>query len=241
MNNQKILHVFIHVPKAAGSSIRSLIEANYSEMEQLPIYRTGGTVLHDFFLGLDPAILDNAKIVYGHIPVVVHNYTARHCAYFTFLRDPVQRAISFFKYVKYDFPEHPLHAKFAAGEVTFPQWCRRRHIEANKQTQMLSGYDRINFCNQDMLNAAKKSLENFEYFGFMEKFQESVSNCANHFDWNTDGLQVRNISTRTNDAFLEAEGASLADLESLKEINKFDVELYEFARNLAIRKNFVTS
>jgi hypothetical protein len=230
--------VFLHVPKAAGSTIRSLIETNYPRERQLPIYRTGGTVLHDFLTTDAQNVLPNAAIVYGHIPAVIHNYTDRHCDYFTFLRHPVERSISFYKYVKYDFPAHPMNRKIASGDINFKAWCRRRNFEANRQTQMLAGHDNINYADKPMLEAAKATLTNLRYFGFFEEFDVSVQRCAAVFGWQTDTIEVRNLSSRSNADFLEEEGVDESDIESLKQVNRFDLELYEFARELAAKRGF---
>ncbi len=230
--------IFIHVPKAAGTTVRSLIEANYPIERQVAIYRAGGVTLHDYLMNDVRSQLPQAEIVYGHIPVVIHNYVEQHCDYFTFLRDPIERSISFYKYVKHDFAEHPLHRRIQRGEITFKIWCRRRNIESNKQVQMMAGHDRITHADAAMLDAAKETLRNFKYFGFFEDFQQSVQRCGEIFDWNMAGIQVRNLSSRSNQDFLDAEGINAADLECLKKMNQFDVELYDFARELAIKRGF---
>jgi len=226
------IDVFIHIPKAAGSSVRSLIETNYPVNRQVSIYRTGGAVLHDILSSLADNQLETGDIVYGHIPVVVHNYTDRHCDYFTFLREPIDRVTSFFKFVKYDFPDHPNHMAFKSGAVTFKMFCNRNHIEANKMTQMLSGFDRVNFCNADMLESAKKTLKNLKFLGFFDEFSESVHDCGKQLGWNMDGFEVRNISSKLNKDFYTDEGVNDVDIQALKKVNRFDVELYEFALDL---------
>lgn len=234
------LHVFIHVPKAAGSSVRSLIESNYKTKHQMQLYRTGGTSLHDLLTDCqNEGQFDTARVAYGHVPAVLHNYTDRHCDYFTFLREPEARAASFYKFVKHDFPDHALHKKFQSGEVTFKMFCNRNHIEANKMTMMLSGHDKTRVCTPEMLEAAKESLKNFAYFGFFEEFDQAIQDCGVAMNWDMSQYQVRNISSKTNSKFFDEEGVTEKDLKNLAYNNRFDRELYDFALDLREKRKMI--
>lgn len=238
--DDKSMDVFIHIPKAAGSSIRSLIERNYPENRRFEIYRTGGTLLDDVLSSERNGQLRTCDIVLGHIPVVVHNYTQRHCNYFTFLREPIDRITSFYKFIKYDFPDHPAHKRFNSGEVTFKSFCRRTHMEANKVTQMLAGYEvqmrvslaKATFCDDAMLESAKSSLRNFGYFGFFHDFATSVQECGDKLNWDLTGFETRNVSSKTNQQFYDEEGVTAEDLDALRQTNRFDVALFDYAMDL---------
>lgn len=232
------IDVFIHVPKAAGSSIRSLIEANYPEDRSLPVYRPQGVGMSEALEPERTRKLKDCQVVYGHIPTVVHHFTDRPCNYFTFLRDPVERAISEYKFIKHDFPGHPAHRAFASGEVSFGDYCAATtpgefyYSAVSKATQLLAGVDRVRECDDDMLAAAKKTLAQLGYFGFFHEFDKAIQDCAAALGWSTDGFETRNVSSVKNNDFLASEGATEAELSVLRNTLKQDIALFDFALSL---------
>ncbi|MDS9467384.1 sulfotransferase family 2 domain-containing protein [Paracoccus sp. MBLB3053] len=229
------IDVFIHIPKAAGSSIRSLIEANYPPKLRVPCYRKQGVELHGIFEQHRNTRLKDCAVVFGHIPVVVHNYTDRHCNYFTFLRDPVARAISEYKFIKHDLPSHPAHEAFSSGKVSFSAYCAATTTgefyfsAVSKATQLLAGVDRVKGCDDAMLEKAKRTLMNMGYFGFFHDFVVAVEECAAYLGWNTEGYEMRNVSSVSNTDFLAREGATERDIEVLRNTLRHDIELFDFA------------
>jgi len=223
--------VFIHIPKAGGQSFRTLIEANYPKSAWMPIYRTGGTTMDEVFAKVPPERLSRKRIVYGHIPHTVDRYLPRPCRYFTILREPVSRSISVYKYIKHDFEQHAGHARFASGERSFARFCRKPRTHANIMTKLIAGYEQRATADKAMLDQAIDNLRQMAVIGLFEDYEASVERICKTFGW-SNRYETRNLSSKTNDAFLEAEGARKADLAALRDANEFDVRLYEEAQRL---------
>ncbi len=223
--------VFIHVPKAGGQSFRTLIEANYPKAAWMPIYRTGGTTMDEVFAKVPPERLSRKRIVYGHIPHTVERYLPRPCRYFTILREPVSRSISVYKYIKYDFEQHARHESFASGKRSFARFCRKPRAHANIMTKLIAGHEQRSTADEAMLDQAIDNLRAMAVVGLFEDYEASVERICKTFGW-SNRYETRNLSSKTNDAFLAAEGAGDKDIAALRAANEFDIRLYEEGRRL---------
>jgi hypothetical protein len=86
-----------------------------------------------------PEILENFPIVTGHVPLLFYQTEENERKLFTVLRDPVQRAISYYKYILKD-AGHVAHDYVKRSGVTMKECLKIRAISyemCNLQTRML--------------------------------------------------------------------------------------------------------
>lgn len=137
------LCLFVHVPKTAGTSLRAeLADILQPDANIVVDYTDTSRSFHarmdeavDMFLGYAEA--EAPRFASGHI-------LARHVnriraarpgtRLVTFLRDPVARVVSDYRYQR--SPRHPVHAEFAARVPDLDAYIAMR-AEANKMTQHL--------------------------------------------------------------------------------------------------------
>ena len=99
--------LFVHIPKAAGHSIYELLRRNYPE-DSLLIPYLGVEQNLAAVAALTAEERSNIRVVAGHMPVAAH-VVFPESTYLTFLRDPLERAISAF-YFNAEKEESPSHA-----------------------------------------------------------------------------------------------------------------------------------
>ena len=98
------LILFTHIPKTSGTSLlKELIEPNLSSDR---IFYNGN------IKKIVPGLYRNYQLITGHFSYGMHFFSPKKVKYITFLREPIERAISFYYFVQQggDNPatRHPL-------------------------------------------------------------------------------------------------------------------------------------
>ena len=121
-------------------------------------------------------------------------------------------------------------------------------MASNRQTKYLAKYNRFyticNMINNEeqnqkiLLARAKKTLEEMPYFGINEYynyslilFQKSIGNDLFKFDYDSDDIQ-----NKKNRSSLYLDKLNKKLYEKIAEVNKLDVELYEYALKIFFAK-----
>lgn len=226
---------FVHIPKTAGSAFIEYLVANIGDQSKVaPPFMGDMTVTRDE--------RSPYQLYWGHYDYFLLRGTGRKFTFITFLRDPLARAISQWK--SWSNPDNLTEAwlnvmepyqiealRFAQTAtleefVMSPNLYIEGHIRDVQTRYLADAPDR-----PDMLDSAKRNLEAvFQYFGIVERFQESIELFQANFRNNALPYSVppaRENRSREVDANLSA--AALARLRSL---NSNDFELYVFACRL---------
>ena len=94
--------IFLHVPKAAGTTLQTIIERHYRPSEIF----FAGTVVHEALSDLRRADVDvraGIRFATGHMAYGVHDDLPGPSSYFTVLRDPIDRVVSFYYFAAASF------------------------------------------------------------------------------------------------------------------------------------------
>lgn len=210
------LLVFYHIPKCGGTSIHSLIAQKF-DMNDLyavngpgtndPHYR-GSKSLQDYQLNFD-----TLKFLYGHMPY--SRFYIPDTIRVTFLRDPVERVFSHYRYVHLygranDF--HELYKTLSNFQVRYLS-----KLNANDP----------NISLKEHLESAKRALsEEFAFVGITERMQESLALLYKQLQW--EPLTYTPIFNTT-----VAESSHDPILYEFVYQNEWaDRELYEFAKKI---------
>lgn len=149
--------VSLHVPKCAGSSLGSALvraygqSAIYSDLAwspgnplspgnldpegQLERYRFGGY-----------SFLSGKEGVHGHFDIRKYDFLPGPCLRFTFLRHPVARTISHYRYWQGRFrPHHPLQSYMRENRLSLLEFARLPIIRYFYSRTFFGGVDRSRF------------------------------------------------------------------------------------------------
>lgn len=231
------LLVFIHIPKTAGSTVRSVLQ------RQMPVgYRLhtgnmfkgrGGFTdqpLEAIEAGLGPAgTADDVSGLSGHVPFAVSARIARPATYFTFMRDPVERVLSHYFYLRQGGKQTSRPWSIDPA-ITLVDAVTRPELELiydNLQTRMLSNESSPYVpATREMLAAAKENLDRrFAAVGVAERFDESLVLLRLRLGWKAVLYRRRRVNeARPGQSTLASE-----EMDAIMRHNELDRELYEYA------------
>ncbi len=221
------LVIFVHIPKTAGRTLRAIIRRQYRPEEVCTTSREAGDPYQDF-LTLTEAEKARLRIVQGHFAYGLHEHVSRPAVYVTMLREPIARVISYYRFIR-DNPNHTHHA--VAIELGLAGFVQERVSKAldNGQLRYLSGVEDTPFgaCTEEMFEAALAHLEQrFVAVGLVEAFDDSILLMRRALGWRMPVYMPLNVSKhRVADEKVSPETFAL-----LREYNRFDLRLYDYAR-----------
>lgn len=238
--------VYVHVPKAAGTSLKDVIARVYAPRPML--FFLQGTGELERFRAMPPAARARCAAVAGHEPFGlqrVYDGCGVEPAVITVLREPVARVVSLYRYI-FREPAHPLHTAFVEGGVSIAEVFSRFTPEAfdNHQVRYLAGPTvhgkAFGTLTGDDLALAKQNLsEGCRAFGLQERFAESMEWFARELGWPTVGAGRLNESPERgsrdsgpNGPGGASGGITDADRAMIAERNALDVDLHRFASRL---------
>ena len=227
--------IFVHVPRTAGTTLHWIIDRQYSRGSDYWL-RRGSPELEDL-KRMSAARRAEIRMLRGHFPFGVHEHIPGPATYFTVLREPIERVVSFYYYVRRR-RQHPDHEAILADGITLQQYVESRvTLETNNfTTRQVSGNWRSGPgppCTEETLALAKRILaERFAVVGLTERFDETVLLLKRRFGWRNVFYQRHNVtSARPAPASLPAEALAV-----LREHNQLDLDLYAFAQELFDRQ-----
>ncbi|MEL6223258.1 MAG: sulfotransferase family 2 domain-containing protein [Cyanobacteria bacterium J06627_8] len=224
----------LHIPKTAGSTLTSILDANFHVDDIFP----------DNVIGrYPPEELERYRFFRSHYDHQIHRFFKTPPYFITILRDPIDRAISLYEFWKRarlrnqpdDKPLSDLLKSATLGGLEAftcyddPQVHSRT---CNRQVRQLAigvgglGPDpSIAFSDDELLAMAKKNLDDHLFVGLTERFQDSVFLLAYIFGWypieNYQSLRVASKRSRKEDIPQNT-------LDVVASVNQLDIALYEY-------------
>jgi hypothetical protein len=219
--------IFLHVPKTAGTTLNRLIEWEYPLFEMYSIdpvfFRWSASHLWQ----LPARRLKRTRMFKGHMLFGLHEILPQPATYITVLRDPIDRVISAFYFMR-SYVLHPLYWKFKREDWTLEDFVRRSPRE-NVQTKILAGAEYNSPCTKEIFEQAKENLfEHFSVVGLSERFEESLALMKLRFGWKLQRYSSFNVTQ----ARPKKGDLPQPTLDLIVEKNSFDLALYECAARL---------
>ena len=237
--------LFLHIPKAAGTTLHSIIERQFAPEATFTISGSDSPGGIKEFIALPPEQREKIRLVKGHMPYGLHKLLSVPATYITMLRDPVDRIISQYYFVL-KTPAHYLHKEVTRARMSLADFVESGMTTevANDQTRLISGVEKVNTrlldgderrtlrANQepvtaDILEIAKRNLrEHFAAVGLFTSFDESLLLFKRVLGWSNIYYVRRNVTgARPEKRQVPREARAL-----IEKYNEMDVELYQYAR-----------
>jgi hypothetical protein len=228
--------IFIHLPKAGGTTLMGAIIARYRAGRGFRF--TGLQSRTEEFKALPPEERAKFDIVHGHVHFGIHKWLPDPAIYATMLRDPVDRIISHYYFVKAS-PEHYLHDLLQSHRWSLEQYATEgvNWETDNDQVRWLTEAEHsqvpLGQVSRSLLEEAKWNLQNaMTAFGLVERFDESLECFRRSFGWpDLTCERVKNVNTERPRSPLPQR-----TIDAIRRTNRWDVELYEFACELFERQ-----
>ena len=219
--------IFLHLPKAAGSTLNRLIEWEYPLFQMYSIdpvfFEWSWVHLHH----LSKKRLKRTRMFKGHMLFGLHAILPQPATYITVVREPVDRVISSFYFMR-NYKLHPLYWKFKRENWTLEDFVRRSPRE-NVQCKIIAGAEYAKPCTAEICEKAKENLlRYFSVVGLFEHFEESLALMKLRFGWKLQRYSSFNV-TRTRPRKADV---AQSTLDLIQEKNAFDMSLYDCAANL---------
>jgi hypothetical protein len=223
--------LFLHIPKAGGTTLYKILGRNYSRAETLTLRGDQSQIAR--FKALPDAKRGQYRLIQGHWHFGLHHFIPRPSKYITFLRCPIERVFSFFYYAR-TTPDHYLYPRLTTDRLDLRTLlAREMTVELrNHQTRLLAGdewKDPQRVVTDAALEQAKAHLRtHFRVVGLLEEFDASLLLLSRAFGWDLP-LYVKKNVTKKKPAETSLDAGTRKLIENA---NSLDIELYEYARSL---------
>lgn len=227
--------MFLHIPKAGGMTLHSVIEKN---MPLNQIYTIEGNSVKESiekFKGLSQQDRNKYRCVKGHMGFGLHQYFHDQVQYITILRDPVERIISFYYFI-HQTPRHYLYKKVVSGKMGFKEFVNSGLTPElyNLQTRMLAGEDGLTIplktkrtLDAGDLARAKRNIENhFSAVGVLESYDRFLRLLRSVLGWDDISYTKKNI---TKERPVQPE-IPQEIIKIIMQNNAIDIDLYKFVK-----------
>jgi len=223
--------IFLHIHKTAGTTLHRIIERQYRPEQIWTLDEEHG---FDDLVSLTEAQRAQVRMLRGHMIFSLHELMPGITTYFTLLREPVERVISFYYFIRRN-PHHYHYDPITSEDLSLKEFLelRQNNMMDNGQTRMLAGakqYEHpVGECTRELLEAAKQNLrERFSVVGLMERFDETLLLLRQAYGWRNVFYVQQNVTS----------GRPLREdlprdaLDVVAEYNQLDIELYEYSAAL---------
>jgi hypothetical protein len=223
--------VFLHLPRTGGTTLRDILTKQYSNKETFENKTLMDT---DNNFNVNNTIgKEKYKLVKGHVYFGIHKYIPQKCKYFSMMRNPIERNISLYNYIK-NRPSHKDN-NFIKN-MSIDEWVQsdRNIFTDNGQTRLIAGRHTaleipFNEMNSDHLEQAKANIaKHFILVGLTERYNETLLMLKKLLKWKTPTYSIANAVKRDDET--KQIDAQLKEL--IIEYNQLDLQLYDYVSAL---------
>jgi hypothetical protein len=232
------LLIHLHIPKNAGTTLSRMIKIRLATWPPTRLLHNATTLGYynvegfqnrlDIIEKLSPAQRRRVRFFEAHCGWGVHERLPEPSAYFTMLREPIDRALSVYWHLKsrQRVPEDMSIEQFLLeGDPRRVWWID------NGQVRYLAGEGGTivdvphGTCDDAMLEKAIRRLDDLWFVGIVDRFDASMLLLRRKLGWRRCYYGTSNVARKRQNARELSDEA----IELLREHNRLDLKLYEHA------------
>lgn len=220
--------VFLHTPKAGGTSIVELLRINFPSRDVYPVHYEDGVQKHLYYDIIKRDIRNRKSLIYGHIGHYVHGYIGAQVDYGMAFRDPVERISSFFRFLYLDYTSVSLHWELLSSADPIETILAPDFEEHNLMTKLLSGNTNLREpATEDTFLRAKDNIHNLKVISISERMNVSALLFTKILDLRFpvsfhENQSSSNLPTHLVEAIRRRE-------DDIRDLNSYDAQIYSMA------------
>jgi hypothetical protein len=223
--------LFMHIPKTAGTAFREPMMENYKHSQVAYLYpHPPGFLVSN--LGLLP-LEQRARfrMIMGHFQYGIHEFLPQEYAYVTIVRDPVERVISHYHYLRHTQPETISDGTVILSLTETLERGKTVNLD-NLMVRCFSGVDASGVppghIDQHIYDLAIDHLRTgFKFVGYQDRVDEAYAALQKHFNWKPrTSLEIVNKGERQDGNIDDATRAAI------ERFDRWDCRLYSQIREL---------
>ncbi len=225
--------IFLHIPKTAGTTLHDIIERHYEPAAVCTFGSDAHTAVADF-KKLNLKEREQVRLLRGHMAFGLHEYLPATDDYFTILRNPVDRVISYYNFILRT-PDHYLYQIIQSSNMSLSDLLRSKLplMMNDAQVRLLSGvWGDVPFgeVSDEMRQTAESNLrEYFVVVGITEEFDKTLCLLREELNWGSNiQYERQNVSHRG----LTQQQLPAETIDLIRHANQMDIALYTFAKGL---------
>lgn len=231
------MKTFIHIPKTGGTTMVHTLSRQilFNKFKRLNPKRT--THPKEFLNKVENLLEDviksksNIEVVGGHFGFGAHPAMQDPKLHFTVLREPIDRVISEYYYMKYKGMYYQdLIEKEELSLLDYVNHEETSYLN-NLQTRLVAGesYGSGEEVTEQVYVKALDNLKKFASFGITEQMSNSLALFYLNLNWKRLPYY---IESNINDQRPNRKKASQEDIDAITQRDKYDVLLYQEAKKI---------
>jgi hypothetical protein len=239
MTNPEPSIIFLHIPKAGGTTLHKIIEQQYDPSLIFTLKSDGDFIENiNYFKMLPSEQRLKYKVLKGHM-LFRHRLDkcmSQPCAYITLLRDPIDRIISYYHYILRT-SSHYLHEQVVSQKMNLKEFVAsgispeinnfQTDMLATVDSKLLEKYGKFHYPKEQLFESAKNNiLKYFSIAGILEQFDEFLILAQKILGWKKLYYAKQNVTENRPTRDVIPDGT----LSVLEENNQLDIQLYKFVQ-----------
>ncbi len=219
--------IFQHIPKVAGTSLASLF-VNQFDRNRSFICGSKDGVLRDF-MSLEQRKRNLLDLLIGHVDYGIHHNFNGKSKYITFLRDPVERVLSHYYFIKSN-KFHRYHKAEKNMDIDEFIICGLRPRMNNCMVRMISGENPgYNKCPDEMIDLALENLDrDYIFVGVVSHLSNSIAALIKIMGWKNVEVERKNVTKNKPDI----QSMTEKTIDIIRTYNSLDMKFYDLIYNM---------